>query len=247
MPEAGIVINTCNRVRPLHRIVNNCFDQKDDADTVIVVNDGEEGNLPDLPDGVVVIEQNSDYYGLPEGRNLGWRNAAALDKDYCVFFDDDMVLEHSCLIKHREAQEDDHEFCQGKIVTRKTGLYDIRFFGDYQALKLRKDEEEKWAEMIEQGELSYGGSNISISIDALEEVDGWDKDFTGKWGWEDRDIVWRLWEAGYKIKFLLDAIVTHMELPVEGDYRRFSGKNYKLFCEKHPDFPQPRSYHGQRR
>lgn len=243
--NVGIVVNTCNRKRPLKRIVNNIVGQKEGGDRLIVVNDGQEGNLPELPDRTTVIEHNKDYYALASGRNKGWQISKDLGMDYALFFDDDMVLENSCLGEYRKAWRNDYEFCKGKIINRQTGLWDIRFWDDRKALKFKKDEEDQWAKMIEEGRLCYGGSNIALSIDLLDKVGGWDEQFDGNWGWEDRDLTWRLVERGHYVKFLLDAIVTHMALPEVGDYRRRQGDNYQLFCDKHPEFPQRRRAHGQ--
>lgn len=243
---AGIVINTCDRPRPLKRLVNNVYDQKRECDAVVVVNDGEKDNLPELPDETHIIQHNKDYYALASGRNRGWRKAQDLGKDYAIFYDDDMVLEHKCLSEFFKAFDDGYKFLKGKITNRKTGAMDLRFAGDMKALQLRPNEEDKWAEMVEEGKLSYGGSNIAMEINILDEVDGWDEDFDGNWGWEDRDVTWRLYNKGYRVKMLLDAMVTHMELSITGDYRRMNGENYYLFVDKHPDFTKERKMHGER-
>ena len=75
--------------------------------------------------------------------------------------------------------------------------------------------------------------NIAFRRDAFDAVGGFDENFGAA---EDLDFTWRLSDAGYRLRWVNDAIVTHDWGNAQRQLRRafFYGKGWCRLLKKHP-------------
>lgn len=74
-----------------------------------------------------------------------------------------------------------------------------------------------------------------------------DEDFDGRWGYEDIEFGYRLWNLPAKIQFEPGAVVLHQENELHTLNERLSGKaaNFELACAKIPHFREFRDRLGR--
>lgn len=203
----AVIINTCNRPFLLRDLVNQLKPQLEDNDSIIIVNDGDEGSVDSLrSEQIFVVEHCKPYYALASGRNKGARAATeTLNYEWGLFLDDDIEVSDSLIEEHRSSWDDKKTAYAGKI-TESGKQEDVR---------------KKWWDGEGDFVVKWGGSNMSCNLPSLLEAGGYNDKFDGSWGYEDNELYQRLTsEYGWGVEYLKDAAVSNLKAPTGEHYDR---------------------------
>lgn len=225
--QLAVIINTCNRPYLLKTAVEQIMEQTKDGDKIIIVNDGEEGTLPELQgEDICKIEHCKPYYALASARNAGLNKALDLGYDWGVFVDDDIEVVEGWLDTHRKAWTDKEIMYAGKILGSANSSYDIRTVWAGEEGKLGDGEVPK--DFLVQ----MGGCNFGCYLPSLAEVGGFNERFDGNYGYEDVELAYRLTQVhGWDVEYLSDAAMLNRQAPPSGDYVRNISENREKIVE----------------
>ncbi len=218
-----VVIPVYNRVDLLARTIAGARTQRYPRDLIrlVVADDGSEEDVAsavkaltvDFP--VSVLRREHEGYGAGQARNLG--AASADDGDILVFFDSDCVPDPDAVARHSAW----HHAASNLVVIGSRHHVDTTDIGpeiieeDPEVLRRlalgeRADDASAWVSpdfratlhrrtaSLRHGDQAFRSlvsSNFSVPAAAFEEVGGFSEDFT-RWGGEDTELGWRLWNAG---------------------------------------------------
>lgn len=215
----SVVITTYNRPDALAAVVRACFMQSDKNFEIIIADDGSTANtracIERLARGAPVsiqhVWQADNGFRAAMARNRG---ILAARGDYIVFLDGDCIPQRDFVARHRALARpgclvSGSRILMSEALTRRVLEQDIdvaaaplatclrwRLHGDLnKALQLAV----RWPDL---GRTSRRFSwrrikscNLAVWRQDLERVNGFDESFTG-WGYEDSDLVVRLFHAG---------------------------------------------------
>ena len=219
----AVIITTCNRPFTLKDLVEQLKTQLKENDSIIIVNDGDEGSVNLRSENVYVVEQCKDYFAAASARNKGLEAAVDLGFEWGVFIDDDIVLSDNWLKNHRKEWTDKNTIYAGKIVKDSDESKEYR-------LKNKDDE------MTKLRLAKTGGCNFGIHLPALLEDGGYDEDFDGKYGCEDIEILYRLLvKGGWDFEYLPKAKVINLQAPTSSEYSRGATSNREKLKSKVPE------------
>lgn len=242
MPRLSVVIPTLNRGRLFHETVRQVLQQQcGDFDLVLVDQSdppGREANeqlVDELADARVRYTHLATK-GLPNARNEA---LARLDCEVVLFLDDDVILlDAAFLSAHLNNYADPGVGgVTGRIVERS-----VRPNVDYVAAHLSlggRTLTNMWG-TTRQEVLGLKGANMSYRMDAVRQVGGFDRNYTGTALLEDTDYSWRVRQAGWKLIFDPLAELIHLsaasggvrvEDALRGEKWRFRSTAY--FVRKH--------------
>lgn len=216
----SVVITTYNRPDALEAVVRACFMQNDKNFEIIIADDGSTANtlacVERLAAGAPVplrhVWQPDQGFRAAMARNRG---TLAAHGDYIVFLDGDCIPQRDFIARHRALSQpgclvSGSRILMSERLTRRVleDTIDVagagmgtrlrwRLAGDLnktpQALGLR------WPDL---GRVRRSFSwrrikscNLGVWRSDLERVNGFDESFVG-WGYEDSDLVLRLFHAG---------------------------------------------------
>ncbi len=163
---------------------------------VIVVDDGSADDTAAVAEraGVRVLRQTNA--GPAAARNRGWRAAAS---DVVLFTDSDCVPRPDWAARLAAGLGGGFEVCGG--------TYGIANPGSWLAETVQA--EIAWRHARFGAELDFAGSyNFGATRRALEAVGGFDESYPAPSG-EDNDLSYRLRDAGFRIRFVREAVVDH--------------------------------------
>jgi GT2 family glycosyltransferase len=200
-PEGGkllkvsVVIPAYNRGDLLAVTLESLARQRPDSPDyeVHVADDGSDEDLASVVASAQGLDihyhrREHDRFGAGQARNLG---AAAATGDVLVFLDSDCVVEPGFVLGHavwHTAPED--TVVIGGRTRAIMGSGDE--FADY-----RKRMRRRTAGLQHGSEVfrSFVTANVSLPLDLFRELGGFDERFH-RWGGEDTDLGWRLWNKG---------------------------------------------------
>lgn len=235
-PPTGIsvVIPTMNRAAVLLDTLRDLQDQTFRNYEVIVVDQSDEPN----PEAEALLAgfdvptryfYTTDFRGLPEARNFGWRQAV---HDIVVYTDDDIRCGPEFLQAHFDAHVKTGAAMVAGGITEAKGDRDQRggtgSFNWWTATPRGNfhKKEEGWC-------MSGKGCNFSVHKRALTQVGGFDQNLTvGAALYEETELGLRLHAAGFRSWFAPEAHLTHLSAPMGGcrvgpDVERY------VFCMSH--------------
>lgn len=214
----AVIITTCNRPYLLKNLVSQIKPQLGDDDTIIIVNDGDEGSVHKLGLDYPTILHCKDYYAVSSARNMGMKTAINMGYDWGVFVDDDVILSDNWLKRFRQKGMDKNTVYAGKITTSEDEKIDCRANeGTVSKFSL----------------VDAGGCNFCVHLPSLSEVGGYDEDFDGKYGCEDLELMYRLLiKEDWDLKYLPEAKMINLQAPPSEGYRRDYSSNREVLEDK---------------
>ena len=203
----SVVIPAYNAERTIAQSVRCAISQRCQrtCPEVVVVDDGSSDRTAEIAaaEGAVVIRQ--DNAGPAAARNRGFRESHGR---FVIFTDSDCLADENWAGRLVEAFEDPQVGAAGgsyamandgliasgihwEIITRH------RRFGRYVR--------------------ALGSYNMAVRREVMEAVGGFDETYPSASG-EDNDLSYRICEAGYKLRWVLDATVKHFHTRRLGKY-----------------------------
>lgn len=229
--DLAVVIPTRDRPSMLSRTVEALARQTATGFETVVVVDGTDQDVPDLPGARVVVR---DQGGPGAARNTGSR---ATDRHLVLFLGDDMVPDAGLVERHLDTHRrnpEAHVAVLGEIRTHP---------------EVPRDRIMRWLEWsdsqfaftgIAGDEAGYGrfySSNLSLKRGFFLDAGGFDEDFL--FDYEDLDCGRRLHDRGMRLLYEPAAVARHLHhydwAAVERRYHsRALGE--RLMATKHPWF-----------
>lgn len=162
------------------------------------------------------VNTTGKRFTIPEQRNMAIKQASG---DVIIFVDANCMPQKGWFTAMREAFENDkHQVVAGMVVSEgKKSTYD-------EGYETRKD-----GGVLDEA----GGANLAVTKKILTKLGGFDTNMT--YG-EDVDMTWRITDAGHKIVFKKDAIISHDWGTFKDEMRRTFryGQARMSLYKKHP-------------
>lgn len=207
MSDIGLIIPFYNNPVSVVTTVESALAQHLDAGYslyVSIVDDGSDPRSLSCLQREVKSYPNVTIFSLPynQGRSAA-RNEGARRRDcgWLVFVDSDCVFSSKhAVMKHVHALQENNDVSFGVVSSCNRG-----FWGDYQ----RKLEQSRIRDVEKNGDyMVLTSANFAIRRDVFFAVEGFDEKYR-KYGFEDRDFIARLLDAGARISFNPDISVYH--------------------------------------
>jgi|GEM_PF-2456046 len=237
----SVLMPTYQRVHLLPRVLEAwraCLRDLPGAE-LVVVDDGSSDGTPEvLTAAAVSFGEQGIGYRVVRQDNQGLaaaRNAAieASRGDIVLFSDDDMVPSSNALaVLHLQRQAESPGAWVSRLVVPDE-VVDTHF-QRYWRRRLHGGTEP----LTEGQDLGKGGfwfATLSIPRELLGE-DRFSRAFT-KYGWEEHELGYRLWQRGVRPKFLRSAVIEHHDQMTIGEMeRKFEqfGASAWMFASLHP-------------
>ena len=239
--DLAVVIPTRQRWDILRLTLDALGAQTEQGFETIVVADGTDQEVPELP-GVRVVQQ--EHAGPGVARNSG---VSATERRLVLFLGDDMIPRPELVARHLERHRrhpEDGVAVLGRIDWHESVPRDrlhrwLDWSGalfDYRLLELQGDEEAGWTR--------FYSSNVSLKRDLFARAGGFDPDFF--FDYEDLDFGYRLGHSGMRLLYEPAAAVDHLHpYDWDGVVRRYRSRAEaeRLMMSKH-DWFKP-WVHGQ--
>ena len=203
--DLSIIIPTRDRWRTLAATLAALDAQTEQGFETVVVVDGADQEMPDLPNARVVRQEHA---GPGAARNRG---VNAVDRPLVLFLGDDMVptpqLVARHLMRHR-ASPDDEVAVLGRVEWHPSVPRDrlhrwLDWSGalfDYRLLERQGDDDAGWPR--------FYSCNVSLKRRLFVDAGGFDPDF--KFDYEDLDFGRRLGDHGMRLLYEPAAVTQHM-------------------------------------
>ncbi len=197
MLRVSIVIPVYNRASLIGPVIEALLDQTYKPFEIIIVDDGSTDNTERIVSSYQVKYIYQENRGPAAARNRGFRESGG---DIIAFIDSDCIAKKDWL----ENLIKGFDFAEVGAVA---GSYDI---ANPESLLSRLIHEEiKWRHSgFKRYIRAFGSYNVAIRREVFEKVGGFDETYRTASG-EDNDLSYRILKAGYKIRFMPDALVAH--------------------------------------
>jgi len=233
LPTVSVIVPVYNRVELLQRTLAAMTHQTYEGTwDIVIVDDGSEEDVSAAVGQIAressvqisIVHQSHDGYGAGRARNLGAKTA---EGSVLIFVDAD-CMPHPDLIKrhiewHRRATNVVVIGSRQHVDTTESDSNSILSGGIPSSLV--PDEKRDFREIFYRRttKLRFGdeafralvSSNFSVRRDLFELVGGFDETFK-RWGGEDTELGWRLFESGAYIIPEDTAIIFH-QVQIDGD------------------------------
>lgn len=184
---------------------------------IVVDNASTDGSVSAIRDKYpdVVIVENDQNYGAPEGKNIGLRKALETQMDVVYMVDNDIVVARDSLSQLMNTLEEIplagivgakmYDYSKPDILLSAGGIIDFT----ENVSRGRGDCEKDVGKFEKTEEVDYlwGGAMIATR-EVLENVGLFDTDYLGYW-FEDSDFSVRVRKAGLKVLFCGQSKVWH--------------------------------------
>lgn len=228
--SVSVIINAYNEEEDIGDCLDSLADQTYDDFELVVVDDGStDGTMEvveEYSDKFDMKTHRTEHVGLKKARKEGVRRA---DGEYLITIDADEVLREDFLENILKGFEDDDVGAVGGVlrsegegrVTEAYGALNEMFY------KLRGgDEEVDWIQ----------GGCSAYRREALEEVGGLAREKVSA----DKDVSWKLKDAGWKVVLSTDAVAQHkdpqtLSSVMKREYR-IGQREYSLLKKHHGRF-----------
>lgn len=216
--KIGVVVSVVIANNRVGRMVNRCVDSVlaggSNAE-LIIVNNGLSGKGVERIEGRYGVNKKVRVINMERASPVMARNMGArLSKGkYLVFLDNDTEVEKGWLGEVIEYMEKNKRVGAGQL---KLLQMDRRENYDSAGEKLTKGGllVERARAIRDEGQFdevedifSGKGAAMLVRREVFEKVGGFDKDYV--YYWEEPDLCWRVWKAGYRVVFLPMTRVWH--------------------------------------
>ncbi|MES2320859.1 MAG: glycosyltransferase family 2 protein [Pseudomonadota bacterium] len=218
-PFISVVITTYNRPDALAAVVEACFAQHDKNFEIIIADDGSTANTKQAIDALKTrspvalhhVWQPDEGFRAAMARNRG---VVASKGDYVVFLDGDCIPQADFISRHRALARRGYLVTGSRILLTEEltarildKSVDILRLGALQKLRYRLQGHSnkllqwlfRWPDIGRESRRftwrRIKSCNLGVWRSDLDTVNGFDGSFVG-WGYEDSDIVVRLFNAG---------------------------------------------------
>jgi GT2 family glycosyltransferase len=208
----AVVVTQGTRPVELSRCVDSLRRQRGVTLDVVVVGNGWQPS--GLPDGVRAVAL-PDNLGPPAGRNAG---ARAVTGSLLFFLDDDAALDDDFVLARAAAVF---------AAAPRLGAAQFRIVDPDGATQRR------WVPRLRVGDPARGGPAFALCEmavmarrEAFDAVGGWPGSFF--FCHEGVDLTWRLWDAGWEVRYAADLVARHPRTPPtrHGDvFYRYNARN----------------------
>lgn len=224
--SAAVVIPVYNRIDLLRRTLLGLV-----ASTlpcpVVVADDGSDDDVGEMATGfadrldVRVVSQDHRGYGAGRARNLG---AAVAEASVLIFIDADCIPHPDLVRRHlewhaaaenlvtvgerrhvRATSVDPEELASGTADLAADEVTGFTGKADFRELLRRRT---AGLSATDEAFRTFVSSNVAVPRHLFEAVGGFDESFT-RWGGEDTELGWRLWQAGAFFVIADKAVVYH--------------------------------------
>ena len=183
-----------------------------DYEIVLVDNNSTDNSIKFVKENYsrIRIIENKENLGFAEANNIGAKQAKG---EYLLFLNNDTRVTPDFLDKLVLRMEEDATIgmCQGKLLLMdEPGRLDV--LGGYLTstgfLKhVGLDEVDRGQYNQEREIFSPRGACMMIRRNLFEKLSGFDKDFFAYF--EETDLAWRVWLAGYRIVYVPRSVIYH--------------------------------------
>jgi len=232
--KASVVIATHNRRELLDRSLEYLFrqDYSKDQYEIIVVDDGSGDGTQKMLEGKnpscgLKYLRYKERKGQSKAKNLGINHTQG---EMIIFIDDDVFCPPQFIREHmRYHKKYDNIIVDGPAINtdRIDSLFD--------------DKKKRVLAFLDFFGASFITSNTSCKKESLIKAGGFDEEFGKKFGWQDRELGFRLKEMGVKRKKNRRAYVFHFKQKGSLDdfgqllkKEKERGMNAVIFYCKHP-------------
>ncbi len=245
MPQVSIILVNLNGAKHLP----TCLDSikqlnypQEKIEVVVVDNNSKDKSVDILnkkyPD--VKVVQNEDNLGFARAVNQGVEVA---EGEFVALLNNDMKVDKDWLTELvKPILEDPELVCtgskvldwQGKRIDFVLGMMNFEGRGfqiDFEKV-LRKGEYDKPKDM-----LFVNGGSMLVERDVFLKVGGFDEDYFAFY--EDVDFGWRLWIAGYRVRFIPTSVTYHRH---HGTSSSFGQEKLQLLYERNALFSIYKNY-----
>lgn len=193
----SIIIPVYNRASLIGAVIEALLEQTYKPLEIIVVDDGSTDETARVVSSYPVRYIYQKNSGPASARNRGFRESRG---DIIAFIDSDCIAKKDWLenlLKGFDSPE----------VGAVAGSYDIA--NPESILSRLIHEEIRWRHSRFKGFIrAFGSYNVAIRRTVFEQVGGFDETYRTASG-EDNDLSYRILKAGYRIRFMPDALVAH--------------------------------------
>lgn len=153
---------------------------------------------------------NDSNYGFALGNNIGVRNATG---KYLMFLNIDTIVDSDWLMELMSIMEANPLYgaaqCKLLLMDNPKLIDSAGHYMDWFGISYVRGHEEEDRGQYEKVEEIFGATGAALIMrrDIFEKLGGFDKDFFMLF--EEDDLCWRIWLAGYKVLYIPKAIVLH--------------------------------------
>ena len=203
-----------------------------DCEVIVVNNNPEKSIKTELKDFDLVLVENEKNLGFAGAVNAGVEKAKG---KYIMLLNSDVILNDSSYSKALKHFEDNDalfgvSFLQKEVDEKKVGKNTI--FWDYGLVKHNA------AETMDSGITAWAEGGTSIfDKEKFLKLGGFDTLYSPFY-WEDIDLSYRAWKAGFEVLFDSSIIVTHHHEGTIGKYfdsrkvKKIAFRNQHIFMIK---------------
>jgi len=215
-PLVSVIVVNYNGKTFLNRCLGSLLKTEYSSFIVILVDNGSSDGSPDLAndefghDPKLKIVKNAANLGFAEANNIGMRHAKG---KYVVLLNNDTIVDKKWLSELTKVMENDISIAaaQSKLLLMdRPMLYDCaggfldHSGGTYARGHFTRDtgQYEKTEEIF-----TCKGAAMILRRDALRKVGLFDSTYF--FYYEETDLCWRIWLAGYKVVFVPTSVIYH--------------------------------------
>ena len=220
----SVVIPTCSRYDALKNTVGDLLRQTEPPSQIIIVDTTAESDRR-VPAGIVssprteiVFIPSLAFGKVNRARNEGLQKVTS---EYVLLLDDDMEIPADCLANFLRAHDEGAEVVHGTLIEAGTEL-ESSHGGDRPLWNVLRHRHAA----IRCHTIAVSSGFVSIRTDALRSIGYLDEAFL--YSYDDWDLGYRLWTAGYITIHEPKVFATHLKVSEGGTRALVSGKQGQL-------------------
>lgn len=236
-PRVSVIILNYNGMKFVEKCLKSVLNSNyTDFEIVFVDNASSDGSIKYVKEKfgfsphlrLVILDKN---YGFALGNNIGARHASG---KYLLFLNIDTIVDSNWLTELTNVMKTDPSVgaAQCKLLLKDNPklIDSVGHYMDWFGIAFVRGHKEEDQGQYDRVEEVFGATGAALLVrkDIFEKLGGFDEDFFMLF--EEDDLCWRTWIAGYKVLYIPRAIVFHKSGALrskEGNYKNlfFSRRN----------------------